>query len=98
VVIVSDRATFGFVERASNLHLETNSGSVSLILERAAAALAGRNVSWVTVTTRDADVRAERAGRLDQLAATAGYLLRPVHVRPDVHRAYYADVGVRMLW
>jgi trehalose 6-phosphate synthase len=98
IVIVSDRAPVAFVERASRLHLETSSGSVSTILARAGASLDGRSVDWVTITTREADVRAERAGRFDQLRADAGYALRPVYVPAGVHREYYAHVGVRMLW
>lgn len=98
IVIASDRAPFAFSVHGEDLRVEAVSGSVSTILARAAASLDGRNVDWVTVTARDADVRAERAGRFEGLAAETGYRVRPVHVTADEHRAYYADVGVRMLW
>jgi trehalose 6-phosphate synthase len=98
IVIVSDRAPFAFAEHRDGPRAEAVSGSVSTILARAAVSLDGRSVDWVTVTARDADRRAERAGRFQALAAQTGYTVRPVHVTADVHRAYYAHVGVRMLW
>lgn len=98
VVIVSDRAPFAFAEHGGGRPVEPVSGSVSTILARGAVALGRGRVDWVTVTARGADARAERAGRFERLAAETGYAVRPVHVAPDLHRAYYADVGVRMLW
>jgi trehalose 6-phosphate synthase len=97
-VIVSDRAPFAFAEHGGGLQVEPVSGSVSTILARGAAALGRARVDWVTVTARGADARAERAGRFEGLAAETGYAVRPVHVAADLHRAYYAGVGVRMLW
>lgn len=98
VVFVSDRAPFAFAEHGDGLRVEAVSGSVSAILARCAASLGRGRVDWVTVSARAADARAEGAGRFERLAADTGYLVRPVHVAPDLHRAYYAGVGVRMLW
>jgi trehalose 6-phosphate synthase len=98
VVLAGDRGPTTYAVRDGRLVPQPRHSGVVRALVTARRSVAG-TVAYVSTTTSPADQEALRRGCF---AAPPGDRtaidLSPVYVDPDEYRAYYDEIGVRMLW
>lgn len=97
VAFASDRGPFTFVRDGDQLRPESRPGSLVDVLYTGAEVVDGR-VAWISTTTSDLDVEAQRSGHFERLWDSAPLAADPVFIEPATYRDYYEEAGVRMLW
>jgi trehalose 6-phosphate synthase len=96
-IVLSDRGPVRFTDEAGMLVPRTQSGSVTALLGRLAAA-ANYPITWFSPSTSPADELATRRGLFDALDHCLGYSPRVVTFQESLYDKYYYDVGVNIIW
>jgi len=97
VVLLSDRGPVRFTSVGDRLVAQTQSGSVTALLDGIATA-ARYPVTWLSPSTSAADGLAMRQGLFDGQTARLGYSAQVVLVDEQDFQRYYFDAGVNIIW